>query len=145
MYGNKDEEPRAIRLLVLEAEEPHPEIQDRRGRYHDMFHELFSNAGARENPPIKVKSDARYIVEEENPLPTMEEMREKYDGVVISGSNYDAHGNNEWILKLVSWLQGKKSSGSVHRANKNFYMKANRNLLSERPRTSHALSLCFHN
>jgi hypothetical protein len=32
---------------------------------------------------------------------------EKYDGLLITGSVYDAHGDNPWILELLSLLKGE--------------------------------------
>ncbi|XP_042515355.1 gamma-glutamyl peptidase 5-like [Macadamia integrifolia] len=48
-------------------------------------------------------------------FPDMDELH-KYDGFVISGSPYDAYGNDPWVLKLCSMLQkldfmGKKVLG----------------------------------
>jgi hypothetical protein len=36
---------------------------------------------------------------------------DRFDGLLITGSVYDAHGNNEWILKLLEllkalWIKG---------------------------------------
>ncbi|XP_057848339.2 gamma-glutamyl peptidase 5 isoform X1 [Cryptomeria japonica] len=40
----------------------------------------------------------------EGEFPSQEELH-KYDGFVLTGSSYDAHGNEDWILKLCDVLR----------------------------------------
>lgn len=96
-----------VRLLVLEAELPHPEVHERRGRLVHMFEEIFRKAGDQQKPPINVEVSSRFIVDGEEKLPSMSEMRENYDAVLVTGSEFDAHGDDEWILRLIEWIQGK--------------------------------------
>ncbi|KAJ8751033.1 hypothetical protein K2173_016214 [Erythroxylum novogranatense] len=64
------------------------------GGYFDVFVEAFGEEGER--------WDLYRVVEGE--FPDMNELH-KYDGFVVSGSPYDAYGNDYWILELCFLLQ----------------------------------------
>lgn len=77
-----------------------------------MFENLFSRVGSALSPPIDTQVTPCYVVgnndpslEEDGRLPEVSELG-GYDGVLITGSKYDAHGDNLWILKLMEWIQG---------------------------------------
>jgi GMP synthase-like glutamine amidotransferase len=97
-----------IKMLVLETDTPHPETQQRRGNFGHVFKQLFEQAGDAHDPPLGVETDMHYVVETGNDpghVPTIEEIPEDVRAIIISGSMYDAHGNDEWILKLMHLLQ----------------------------------------
>lgn len=64
------------------------------GGYFNVFVAAFGEEGER--------WDLFRVVEGE--FPDMNELH-KYDGFVVSGSPYDAYGNDFWILKLCFLLQ----------------------------------------
>ncbi|GMN61599.1 hypothetical protein TIFTF001_030688 [Ficus carica] len=64
------------------------------GGYFNVFVAAFGGEGER--------WDLFRVVEGE--FPEMEEL-DKYDGFVVSGSPYDAYGNDSWIIKLCFLLQ----------------------------------------
>uniref|UniRef100_A0A803QAU0 Glutamine amidotransferase domain-containing protein n=1 Tax=Cannabis sativa TaxID=3483 RepID=A0A803QAU0_CANSA len=64
------------------------------GGYLNVFVEAFGEEGER--------WDLFRVVEGE--FPELEDLP-KYDGFVVSGSPYDAYGNQPWILKLCFLLQ----------------------------------------
>ena len=85
----------------------HPETQERRGGFGHIFNDLFQQAGDAHDPPLGIETNMHYVVEDgDNPghVPTIDEIPNDVRAIVISGSMYDAHGNNPWILKLVDLL-----------------------------------------
>ena len=97
-----------IKMLVLETDATHPETQERRGGFGHVFNDLFQQAGDAHDPPLGVETDMHYVVEDgDNPghVPTIDEIPSDVRAIIISGSMYDAHGNEPWILKLVDLLQ----------------------------------------
>lgn len=95
-----------VRMIVLETDTPHPDTHATKGSFGDILHSHFENAGADHDPPLGVDTDQRFVVEEEGgKVPAFEEF-EDYQGVLITGSMYDAHGDNPWILKLLDVLKG---------------------------------------
>lgn len=93
-------------MLVLETDEPHPETHERKGSFGQIFDSLFKKAGDAHDPPLGVETVMRFIVENEGgTIPKFEEF-EDVKAVLITGSMYDAHGDDEWILKLMKLLKG---------------------------------------
>lgn len=98
---------RAVRIFVLETDEPHPDTQTEHGSFGQILHRHFSKAGAAHDPPVSVETDQLFIVSDEpgGRMPTVDEF-DGYDGLLITGSMYDAHGDNPWILDLLKLLKG---------------------------------------
>lgn len=95
-----------IKILVLETDKPHPDTESEKGSFGEVLHSHFSKAGAAHHPPLGVETDQVFIVTEEGGrMPKAEEF-EGFDGLLITGSMYDAHGDNEWILDLLKLLKG---------------------------------------
>lgn len=99
-----------IKMLVLETDTPHPETQQRRGNFGHVFKQLFEQAGDAHDPPLGVETDMHYVVETGDPqttghVPTLAEIPSDVRAIIISGSMWDAHGNDPWILKLLTLLQ----------------------------------------
>lgn len=92
-------------MLVLETDQTFEETAERKGSLGQIFHELFSKAGKEHDPPLEIETLMKFIVEPEGgKLPTAEEVGEA-DAVLITGSRYDAHGDDEWILKLIERIR----------------------------------------
>lgn len=94
-------------MLVLETDAPHPETQDRRGSFGNVFHDLFVQAGNAHNPPLGIETDMHYVVEtgpDPGHVPKHSEIPSDVRAIIISGSMHDAHGNEPWILKLLALL-----------------------------------------
>ena len=101
-----------VRLMALEVDSVFETTRERRGTFGDIFHELFTTAGAEHDPPLEVETIVRFVVEPEGgAIPVIEELEHfGVKAVVFSGSKYDAHSDDAWILKLVKWIQGTRGS-----------------------------------
>ncbi|KAJ5128528.1 hypothetical protein N7448_002247 [Penicillium atrosanguineum] len=94
-----------IRLMVLETDKPHPDTYSKRGSFGQIIHTHFAKAGRAHNPPLGVETDQVFVVSEQGGrIPTVKDF-DRFDGLLITGSVYDAHGNNEWILELLELLK----------------------------------------
>ncbi|KAF6834758.1 gmp synthase [Colletotrichum musicola] len=94
-----------VRMIVLETDTAHPHTHAEKGSFGDILHSHFQNAGADHDPPLGVDTDQRFVVEEKGgKIPTFDDF-DDYQGVLITGSMYDAHGDNPWILKLLDLLK----------------------------------------
>ena len=95
-----------VRLMVLETDRPHPDTESERGSFGAIVHHHFSKAGRAHHPPLGVQTDQVFVVTEEGGrIPTIDEFRD-HDGLLITGSMYDAYGDNQWILDLLALLKG---------------------------------------
>ena len=98
--------PPKVRMLVLETDEPHPETVRRRGTYGAIFDELFSNAGKEHSPPLEVETTMTFVVEAEGgKVPAVSDIGDDVHAILLTGSMYDAHGDDEWILKLLDLIR----------------------------------------
>lgn len=96
-----------VKLIVLETDEPHPETQRERGSFGEIVFHHFYKAGMNHHPPLGIEVEQQFVVTEKGgKMPSYEQM-EKYDGLLITGSVFDAHANNPWILELLDLLKGK--------------------------------------
>ncbi|KAL4772476.1 class I glutamine amidotransferase-like protein [Aspergillus nidulans var. acristatus] len=94
-----------IRLMVLETDKPHPDTYSERGTFGKIVHEHFATAGRAHKPPVGVETDQVFVVSEQGGrIPSLEEF-DGFDGLLITGSLYDAYGDNEWILQLLELLK----------------------------------------
>lgn len=113
--------PNKVRMIVLETDEPDPGTSREKGSFGDVLNTLLKTAGVKHDPPLGIETVMRFVVEPKGgQVPTMEELQGVH-AVLITGSMYDAHGNDEWILKLIKLLQGRvvDSSHDVWRLIKN--------------------------
>ena len=61
-------------------------------------------------PPLGVETGQIFVVTEKGGrMPSYRDF-EGFDGLLITGSMYDAHGNNQWILDLLHLLEGKSDA-----------------------------------
>ncbi|KAL4919034.1 class I glutamine amidotransferase-like protein [Aspergillus aurantiobrunneus] len=94
-----------VRILVLETDIPHPDTYSERGSFGQILHGHFTKAGRAHHPPLGVETDQVFVVSEQGGrVPTVQDFA-TFDGLLITGSVYDAHANNEWILALLSVLK----------------------------------------
>jgi len=96
-------------MLVLETDEAHPDDHNEQGSFGQVLDKLFKTAGDNHDPPLGVETTMRFVVEDkehrEGSVPMLEEL-EGVHAVLITGSTYDAHGDEGWILKLLELLRG---------------------------------------
>lgn len=105
VYEPTPDAPR-VRLMVIETDKPHPDTQSERGSFGHIVHEHFSKAGAAHHPPLAVETNQIFVVTElGGRMPKREEF-DGYDGLLITGSVYDAYADNPWILELLALLKG---------------------------------------
>ncbi|KAL4883521.1 class I glutamine amidotransferase-like protein [Aspergillus karnatakaensis] len=94
-----------VRIMVLETDVPHPDTQSERGSFGRIVHEHFAAAARAHHPPLGVETDQVFVVSEQGGrIPTVSEF-DRFDGLLITGSVYDAHADNEWILQLLELLR----------------------------------------
>ncbi|KAI9369370.1 class I glutamine amidotransferase-like protein [Aspergillus egyptiacus] len=94
-----------IRLMVLETDKPHPDTFSERGSFGQIVHHHFATAGRAHHPPLGVETDQIFVVAEQGGrIPTVQEF-DAFDGLLITGSVFDAHADNPWILDLLALLR----------------------------------------
>lgn len=95
-----------VRIMVLETDRPHPDTETEKGSFGDIVQRHFSSAGRDHHPPLGVETDQVFVVTEQGGrMPEYHEF-DGFDGLLITGSMYDAHGDNQWILDLLELLKG---------------------------------------
>jgi hypothetical protein len=95
-----------VRMMVFETDEPHPETIAEKGTFGDVFDKLFKKAGDNHDPPLGIETAMKFVVESKGGrVPTVDELKDVH-AILITGSMFDAHGDDEWILKLIKLLQG---------------------------------------
>lgn len=95
-----------VQMLVLETDEPHPETLDRRGSYGAIFSELFTKAGSLHEPPLEIDTTMTYVVEDDGgAVPAVSDIGDDVHAILITGSMYDAHGSETWILTLLDLIR----------------------------------------
>ncbi|KAH7034936.1 class I glutamine amidotransferase-like protein [Microdochium trichocladiopsis] len=98
--------PDSVRMLVLETDEPHPDTQRERGSFGEVLNELFQRAGEAHEPKLGIETLMMYAVEPEGGrIPDAEEIGDDVHAILITGSVYDAHSDEEWVLKLLRLIQ----------------------------------------
>jgi hypothetical protein len=105
-------------MMILETDEPHRKTQSRRGTFGSVLHKHFADAGAAHDPPLGIETDRRFVVPEKGgEIPRFEDF-EGCHALLITGSMYDAHGDDGWILELLGLLRGLfpsfSSSSTLH-------------------------------
>lgn len=95
-----------LHICILETDTP-AKGESKHDSYGRIFEELFQSAGKNLKPQSEIRVSSAYVVEGEYPKDLGE-----IDGIVITGSKYDAHDEEtQWILDLVTWL---KTTWSEH-------------------------------
>jgi hypothetical protein len=95
-----------VRMLVLETDEPHPDTQKEKGSFGEILNELLVKAGEAHSPKLAIETMMQHIVEPEGgQIPSKEEITDDIHAILITGSQWDAHGDDEWIQKLVDLIK----------------------------------------
>ncbi|TLS31278.1 hypothetical protein PpBr36_02338 [Pyricularia pennisetigena] len=105
-YGGEGESsPPIVRMMVLETDEPHPKSLERKGTYGENLHRHFKAAGDEHKPRLGIEADIRFVVTDKGgEVPKVSEF-EGIDAVLLTGSMYDAHGDDDWIKDLMALLK----------------------------------------
>ncbi|GAA5824820.1 hypothetical protein JCM11251_005357 [Rhodosporidiobolus azoricus] len=115
-----------FKILVLLNDTPIKAVKERYGSYHDIYTNLFraaiTLAGAEDSPPedvslVEGKHEATgerrqqlftFTLESYDAvgqdLPDEKTIKEA-DGILLTGSASDAHGDDPWIKNLISFIQ----------------------------------------
>ncbi|KAK5074273.1 hypothetical protein LTS08_005225 [Lithohypha guttulata] len=108
---SKADNQEAVHMLIFETDEPHPETKDRKGGgFAKVFDELFTKAGSEHDPPLSIETSMHYVVDDPDNghnghVPNTDEIPESIKAILITGSMYDAHGNDKWVKQLLSLLE----------------------------------------
>ncbi|KAF5009825.1 hypothetical protein FDECE_3984 [Fusarium decemcellulare] len=94
-----------VRVFVLETDQPHPDTQSERGSFGQILHSHFAKAGAAHHPPLGVETEQDFVVTEKGGRMPKPEEFDLYDGLLLTGSMYDAYADNPWILELLELLK----------------------------------------
>ncbi|KAF3035987.1 hypothetical protein E8E11_005319 [Didymella keratinophila] len=95
-----------VRMLVLETDETHPDTQKEIGGFGEVFNNLFVKAGDDHDPQLGIETMMQYIVEPEGgEVPGPNDIPEDLHAILITGSEWDAHGDDEWIHKLMDFIK----------------------------------------
>jgi hypothetical protein len=98
--------PEKVRMLVLETDETHPETQKEKGSFGNVLDSLLKEAGEEHEPKLEIETMMQYVVESDGgKVPEAWEITEDMHAVLITGSVYDAHGDEEWIHKLMRLIK----------------------------------------
>lgn len=93
-------------MLVLETDEPHPDTQKEKGSFGVVLNELLRKAGEEHDPSLGIETVMQYVVEPEGgKVPRAEDIGDEIHAIIITGSCWDAHGDDEWILKLMAFIR----------------------------------------
>ncbi|KAK4223042.1 hypothetical protein QBC38DRAFT_60956 [Podospora fimiseda] len=94
-----------VRMIVLETDEPNRGTQSRRGPFGEILHHHFAAAGKAQDLFLGIETDRRFVVTEKGGTMSKFSDFEDYHVVLITGSIYDADGDNPWILELLGLLK----------------------------------------
>lgn len=95
-----------VRMLVLETDETHPDTQKEKGGFGEILNELLTKAGNGHSPPLGIETMMQYIVEPDGgKIPKKEDITDDIHAILITGSEWDAHGDDEWIHKLMDLIR----------------------------------------
>jgi hypothetical protein len=98
-------------MLVLETDETHPDTQKETGSFGMVLGQLLKKAGDEHEPNLGIETTMQYVVEPEGgAVPKLEEIGKDIHAILITGSCWDAHGDDEWILKLMKFIRGTSNT-----------------------------------
>ncbi|KAM3425557.1 putative glutamine amidotransferase-like protein C13C5.04 [Cercospora zeina] len=94
-----------VKMLVLETDETDPKTMRERGGFGEIIDRFFTNAGNSHDPPLGIETDMHFVVDDpknnyHGHVPLASEIASDIHAILITGSTYDAHGNDPWILEL---------------------------------------------
>ncbi|RYP22750.1 hypothetical protein DL767_008977 [Monosporascus sp. MG133] len=98
--------PDSVRMLVLETDEARPDTQEEIGSYGVIMNELFREAGDEHDPKLGIETVMHFVPEPDGGrVPEPEDIGDDVHAILITGSRYDAHGDDGWILKLMKLIR----------------------------------------
>ncbi|CAO2656605.1 Nn.00g054080.m01.CDS01 [Neocucurbitaria sp. VM-36] len=98
--------PDKVRMLVLETDVTHPDTQKEKGSFGVVLNELLKKAGEAHDPSLGIETVMQYVVEPEGgAIPKPEEIGDDIHAILITGSCWDAHGDDAWIHKLMGFIR----------------------------------------
>lgn len=98
--------PDKVRMLVLETDDAHPDTQKEKGGLGEVLGELFKKAGDEHDPPLGIETVIQYIIEDQGgKVPEPKDIGDDIHAILITGSVYDAHSDEKWILKLMDFVK----------------------------------------
>ena len=98
--------PDKVRMLVLETDETHLDTQEEMGSFGVVLNELLRKAGEEHTPSLGIETVMQYVVEPEGgAVPKPEEIGDDIHAILITGSCWDAHGDDAWIHKLMGFIR----------------------------------------
>ncbi|KAK4102772.1 class I glutamine amidotransferase-like protein [Parathielavia hyrcaniae] len=99
-------DPEKVRMLVLETDETHPDTQKETGSFGDVLGQLLKRAGDEHEPRLGIETVMKYVVEPEGgAVPALEEIGDDIHAILITGSCWDAHGDDPWLHKLMKLIR----------------------------------------
>ncbi|KAF2215627.1 hypothetical protein CERZMDRAFT_109549 [Cercospora zeae-maydis SCOH1-5] len=98
-----------VRMLVLETDETHPKTMREIGGFGEIIDRFFTHAGDSHDPPLGTETEMHFVVDDpENGhhghVPLASEIPSDIHAILITGSMYDAHGNDPWIQELCGLI-----------------------------------------
>jgi GMP synthase-like glutamine amidotransferase len=106
--------PDKVRMLVLETDEPHTDTQEEKGSFGVILNELLVDAGEAHEPKLAIETSMQYIVEPNGgQIPKKEEITDDIHAILITGSEWDAHGDDPWILSLMDLIRRTHKSNVI--------------------------------
>ncbi|EMF13981.1 class I glutamine amidotransferase-like protein [Sphaerulina musiva SO2202] len=98
-----------VKMLVLETDQTDPNTMEESGSFGQIIDRLFTTAGNNHEPPLGIEVEMLFVVEDEENghnghVPTASSIPSDVHAILITGSMYDAHGSDAWILKLKSLI-----------------------------------------
>ncbi|RVD81098.1 uncharacterized protein DFL_008975 [Arthrobotrys flagrans] len=97
--------PKPFTLAVLECDQPLDAARIERGGHTGVWTSLFASAADAQSLPRERIKVIGYNAEEGLPDLNNQNGDEKIDGVLISGSRYNAWGDDAWIINLVGFVR----------------------------------------
>jgi hypothetical protein len=71
-----------------------------------VLNDLLVQAGEQHHPKLAIETIIHYAVEPRGGrIPEPSEITDDIHAILITGSVYDAHSNDEWVLKLLDLIK----------------------------------------
>ena len=103
--------PEKVRMLVLETDEVHPDTHEETGSFGVVLNELLTKAGDAHDPSLGIETVMQYVVEPEGgKVPDIKDIGDDIHAILITGSCWDAHGDDDWIHKLMKFIGGNDTN-----------------------------------
>jgi hypothetical protein len=90
----------------LQTDDPHPDTQEEKGSFGEVLNDLLVQAGEQHHPKLAIETIIHYAVEPRGGrIPEPSEITDDIHAILITGSVYDAHSNDAWVLKLLDLIK----------------------------------------